>query len=76
MILAPSIKSPIARPHLSPRQFQVLRGMAAGLTTREIADQLGISLRTACRYRTGLLERLGVRCGCAAVDLAHKLGLL
>ena len=45
---------------LSVRQEEVLRLVAEGLTNREIAEHLGISIRTAEVHRFNLMKRLQV----------------
>lgn len=46
---------------LSDREYQVLRLLAAGKTTTEIANELSLSVKTVSTYRTRLLEKLNVR---------------
>lgn len=46
---------------LSNRELQVLRGLAAGKTNREIADDYGISIKTVDTYRFRLLKKLNLR---------------
>lgn len=48
-------------PALTPRQKQILRLVAEGLTNREIARQFGISVRTVEVHRFNLMRRLRVR---------------
>jgi DNA-binding NarL/FixJ family response regulator len=43
------------------RELQVLQLICAGLSTREIADHLGISFKTAACHRTRLMEKAGTR---------------
>jgi DNA-binding NarL/FixJ family response regulator len=52
-----------AEPHerLSDREYQVLRLLAVGKTTTEIAADLSLSVKTVSTYRTRLLEKLDVR---------------
>jgi DNA-binding NarL/FixJ family response regulator len=52
-----------AEPHerLSDREYQVLRLLAAGKTSTEIANELALSVKTVSTYRTRLLEKLDVR---------------
>ncbi len=46
---------------LTPRQKEILRLVAQGLTNREIAEQLAISVRTVEVHRFNLMRRLKVR---------------
>lgn len=46
---------------LTPRQKEVLRLVAQGLTNREIAHHLDISVRTVEVHRFNLMRRLKVR---------------
>ncbi len=46
---------------LTPRQKQILRLVAEGLTNREIAHHFGISVRTVEVHRFNLMRRLKVR---------------
>lgn len=46
---------------LTPRQKEILNLVAQGLTNREIAEQLDISVRTVEVHRFNLMRRLGVR---------------
>jgi DNA-binding NarL/FixJ family response regulator len=49
-----------ARPgRLSPREVEVLRLMADGLTTRDIADRLFISAKTADRHIQNIYTKIG-----------------
>jgi two-component system, LuxR family, response regulator FixJ len=60
---------------LTPRQFQVLQGIVRGLQNKNIAYELGISIRTVEAYRGQLLERLGARGTAEAVRLAIAAGI-
>ncbi|NLX20669.1 MAG: response regulator transcription factor [Phycisphaerae bacterium] len=46
---------------LTNREFQVLRYLAAGSTNREIAKQLGLSVKTVDAHRLNILAKLGLR---------------
>lgn len=46
---------------LTPRQKEILRCVAQGLTNRETAHRLRISVRTVEVHRFNLMRRLGVR---------------
>ena len=49
-------------PHerLSDREFEVLRALGSGLLVKEVAAQLGLSVKTVSTYRARLLEKLGL----------------
>jgi DNA-binding NarL/FixJ family response regulator len=46
---------------LSDREFQILRLITSGKTPTEIADDLGLSVKTVSTYRTRILEKLHLR---------------
>ena len=49
------------REKLSNREKQVLKMVAEGKATKEIAGELGISVKTADSHRTHIMAKLGVR---------------
>lgn len=63
-------------PHLTPRQRDVLRYLAAGHSTAAIATKLGISIDTVRNHVRGIMQRLEVHSRLEAVIRAHDLGLL
>jgi DNA-binding NarL/FixJ family response regulator len=67
---------PIGFLSLSPRERQVLDGVAEGRSNKEIARQLGIGVRTVETHRTRLLERLEVSTSAEAVRLATLATLI
>jgi two-component system response regulator FixJ len=60
---------------LSRREREVLDAVVAGRQSKEIAHDLGLSLRTVEVHRARMLERLGVRRLAEAVRLAVLAGL-
>ena len=66
----------VAPEHLSPRQLQVLCEIAAGKSVGEIADEAGVSGSTIRSYRTGVLQRLGLKTDVDLVRYALSYGLL
>jgi FixJ family two-component response regulator len=68
-----SAPAAVAPPNLTERQRQVLAGLVAGLGNKQIAHQLGISIRTAEMHRRSLLRRLGVRTTSQLITIiAHR----
>jgi non-specific serine/threonine protein kinase len=67
--------APRASDGLSPTEQQVLRLLAQGRTTREIAAELVIAVSTADRHITHIYNKLGVRNRAEATAYALKRGL-
>lgn len=61
---------------LSPREREVFHLVIEGLTTKEIARSLGISLKTADNHRYRLMEKLDVHNTAELVRYAARRGLL
>ncbi|TIS98035.1 LuxR family transcriptional regulator [Mesorhizobium sp.] len=61
---------------LSPRQHDVLRWAAEGLTVDEIGDRLGVSNHTADTHLRAVREKLGVTSTVRAVAEAFRIGLI
>lgn len=61
---------------LSPRQREVLRLIAEGKTTKQIAQLLEISVKTVETHRAQLMERLGIRDVAGLVRYAILVGLI
>ncbi|GHO78678.1 transcriptional regulatory protein YdfI [Ktedonobacter sp. SOSP1-85] len=61
---------------LSERELEVLRRVASGERSKEIAAQLGISLRTVGAHLTSIYTKLGVDSRTSAVAVALERGLL
>lgn len=64
-----------ARPHLSPRQAEVLQCLNRGLPTKLIAVELGLSEYTVKEYLGNIFQALGVRNRTEAVIKAARLQL-
>jgi DNA-binding NarL/FixJ family response regulator len=66
-----------ARPGgLTPAEVKVLRQLASGRTTREIAENLVVATSTVDRHLTHIYTKLGVRNRAAATSFAVQQGLL
>ena len=78
--LAPAIEAALAARRtlqkLSPRQLEVLRLVAEGQTTREIAGRLGISDKTVETHRGEIMKRTGIHDAVTLVRYAVRLGLV
>ena len=61
---------------LTPREEEVLKLIAEGNSTREIATTLGISVKTVDRHRTNTLAKLGLRDRLALTRYAIRAGLI
>jgi DNA-binding CsgD family transcriptional regulator/tetratricopeptide (TPR) repeat protein len=61
---------------LTPRQVEVLRLLADGLTYRSIADRLHVSIKTVDHHATAIRTKLGVGSRADAVAAGRRLGLL
>jgi DNA-binding NarL/FixJ family response regulator len=61
---------------LSPRQREVLRFIAEGRTTKQIAQELEISVKTVETHRAQLMERLGIHDVAGLVRYAIIVGLI
>ncbi len=61
---------------LSPREQEVLRLVADGLTTAEIADKLFTSKRTVESHRQNIMEKTGTKNTAALVKTATSQGWL
>jgi len=61
---------------LTPRESEVVKLIAEGLTSREIAELLTISDKTVERHRANVLEKLGLRDRVALTRYAIRRGLV
>ncbi len=60
--------------YLTPRERAVLGLVAEGLTSAEVAEALGLAVKTVRNYRERLLAKLGVRTTAALVRVAMRNG--
>ena len=71
----PLVVQPLIEP-LSQRELEVLRLIAAGLSNREIAQELVIAIGTVKRHINNIYGKLGVHRRTEAVARARDLGLI
>ncbi len=63
-------------PRLSPREREVLRLIADGKSNKEIANELGVTERTAKFHVTAILEKLNAENRAGAVRIGVEKGLI
>lgn len=61
---------------LSGREFQVLGMIAAGKAPRQMAAELGVSVKTIATHRARVLEKMGLKNNAELVQYAIEHGLL
>jgi DNA-binding NarL/FixJ family response regulator len=61
---------------LTPRQREVLKRIAEGRSTKEIAFELNLSVKTVETHRAQIMERLGIRDVAGLVRYAMRAGLV
>jgi two-component system response regulator NreC len=61
---------------VTEREREVLGLLAKGYSSKEIARQLGLSIKTVGNHRTRILEKLGAANTPEAIGLAYQLGLI
>jgi len=61
---------------LTPREQEVMRLLAQGVSTREVADRLFISPKTVENHRTNIMGKLDLHSSIELVRYAARLGLI
>jgi pimeloyl-ACP methyl ester carboxylesterase/DNA-binding CsgD family transcriptional regulator len=69
-------ETPASTVQLTPRQHEVLRLVAQGQTSKQIAQQLGLSPRTVEMHANGAMAALGCKTRAEATHRAAQEGLL
>lgn len=67
---------PLPATVLTPREDEVTKLIAEGLSSREIANALTISLKTVERHRANILQKLGMRDRTELTRYAIRAGLI
>lgn len=76
-IMSPnSAEQPSPLESLSEREREVLAEVAKGYTNREIADRVGLSIKTVESYRSRLMQKLGLQSRADLIRLAVETGIL
>jgi DNA-binding NarL/FixJ family response regulator len=60
---------------LSSREFEVMRKIAAGRTTGEIAAELHLSVKTVSTYRSRVLQKMNLKNNADIMHYAFRAGL-
>jgi two-component system invasion response regulator UvrY len=60
---------------LSSREFEVMRKIAAGRTTGEIAAELHLSVKTVSTYRSRVMQKMNLRTNADIMHYAFRAGL-
>lgn len=69
-------KTELTSEPLSPRERQVLQLIAEGKTTKEVAANLNISVKTAETHRTRIMEKLDIHEVASLVRYAIRRGMI
>jgi DNA-binding NarL/FixJ family response regulator len=75
-IIPPAGSQNLVDSHLTARQREVLRLIAEGFTTKEIAQQLNLSAKTVDAHRTQLMRELNIHEIAGLVRYAIRIGLI
>jgi DNA-binding NarL/FixJ family response regulator len=77
-ILADSISKPEPEelPDITPREKEVLELVAKGMSTKQIADQLSISIRTVESHRINMLKKMKVNNSAELIRKAIEFKIL
>jgi DNA-binding NarL/FixJ family response regulator len=72
----PNVESQLARDGLTPRQRQILKLIAEGQSTKQIAGKLELSNKTVEMHRTQLMKNLKIHDIAGLTRYAIKQGLI
>ena len=67
---------PLPSTILTPREEQIVKLIAEGLSTKDIAETLTISVKTVDRHRANILQKLGMRNRLDLTRFAIRTGLV
>jgi FixJ family two-component response regulator len=69
-----AMRSLVAR--LTPREAEVFALLVRGRLNKQVAHELGTTVRTIKAHRQAVMEKLGVKSVAEAVSIAERLGML
>lgn len=75
-LLQEAVHSPERTEQLTARQREILRAVASGMSSKEIASALSLSEKTVANHRARIMDRLGVRDVAGLTRHAMALGLV
>jgi len=79
LMKTPVKEAKIADPNygtLTPREQEVMRLLAEGLSSKEVAEKLFISPKTVENHRANIMKKLGLHSTIELIRYAAKLGLI
>jgi two-component system NarL family response regulator len=74
--IAAQLAARLRKAELSPREIEVLKLIANGLSNKEVASQLGVTEATAKKHMTGVLAKLGAKDRTHALRLGLERGII
>lgn len=74
--LSPPSAPPMEKEDLAERDVQILKLVAEGRRNKEIAEQLGLTVKSVETYRSRLMEKLGCQSPADLVRFAIRRGLV
>jgi len=69
------VESRVRLAKLTPREFEVFRWLIAGLISKEIGAEMGVTLRTIKEHRVRVMQKTGVVSVVELVRLALNAGV-
>jgi DNA-binding NarL/FixJ family response regulator len=75
-LLQEAVHAPERTDQLTSRQREILRAVASGMSSKEIAHALSLSEKTVANHRARIMDRLGVRDVAGLTRHAMALGLV
>ena len=57
---------------LTPRQIEIIKHVAQGLTSKEVAEKLFLSELTVIKHRKNIIRKLGLKNFTEVVSYAHQ----